>query len=81
MFHPLALTIMMALGVSLILSFRLSPALCLFLLKTAHHKDTFSVRWAKRLYRPVLNWALGHRLIVVVSASPCSQPAWRCFHS
>ncbi len=68
MFHPLALRIMMALGVSLILSFMLSPALCLFLLKTAHHKDTFSVRWAKRLYRPVLNWALGHRLIVVVTA-------------
>ena len=40
-FHRLALTIMMALGVSLILSFTLSPALCLFLLKTAHHKDTF----------------------------------------
>lgn len=68
MFHPLALTIMMALSISLILSFTLSPALCLFLLKTAHHKDTFSVRWAKRLYRPVLHWALGHRLIVVVTA-------------
>ena len=68
MFHPLALTIMMALSISLILSFTLSPALCLFLLKTAHHKDTFSVRWAKRLYRPVLHWTLGHRLIVVVTA-------------
>ena len=68
MFHPLALTIMMALGVSLILSFTLSPALCLFLLKTAHHNDTFPVRWAKRLYLPVLTWALGHRVIVLAAA-------------
>jgi cobalt-zinc-cadmium resistance protein CzcA len=68
MFHPLALTIMMALFISLILSFTLSPALCLFLLKTAHHGDTFPVRWAKRLYLPVLKWALAHRLIVVVGA-------------
>ncbi|MGD9728102.1 MAG: efflux RND transporter permease subunit, partial [Nitrospiraceae bacterium] len=68
MFHPLALTIMMALFISLILSFTLSPALCLFLLKTAHHGDTFPVRWAKRLYLPVLKWALGHRLIVVSAA-------------
>ncbi|WP_447601801.1 efflux RND transporter permease subunit [Nitrospira sp. Nam80] len=68
MFHPLALTIMMALFISLILSFTLSPALCLFLLKTAHHGDTFPVRWAKRLYLPMLKWALGHRLIVVSAA-------------
>jgi cobalt-zinc-cadmium resistance protein CzcA len=46
----------------------LSPALCLFLLKTAHHGDTFPVRWAKRLYLPVLLWALGHRLIVLMGA-------------
>ncbi|MDN5942479.1 MAG: CusA/CzcA family heavy metal efflux RND transporter, partial [Nitrospira sp.] len=68
MFHPLALTIMMALFISLLLSFTLSPTLCLLLLKTAHHKDTFVVRWAKRLYRPVLNWALGHRYIVAAGA-------------
>ncbi|MFO0698213.1 MAG: CusA/CzcA family heavy metal efflux RND transporter [Nitrospira sp.] len=68
MFHPLALTIMMALFISLVLSFTLSPAMCLFLLKTAHHGDTFPVRWAKRLYLPVLTWALGHRLIVLIGA-------------
>jgi cobalt-zinc-cadmium resistance protein CzcA len=68
MFHPLALTIMMALFISLVLSFTLSPALCLFLLKTAHHGDTFPVRWAKRLYLPVLMWTLRHRLIVVAGA-------------
>jgi cobalt-zinc-cadmium resistance protein CzcA len=68
MFQPLALTIMMALFISLVLSFTLSPVLCLFLIKSAEHRDTFPVRWAKRLYLPVLEWALGHRVIVVGAA-------------
>ncbi|MBD0306323.1 MAG: efflux RND transporter permease subunit, partial [Nitrospiraceae bacterium] len=65
MFSPLALTIMMALFMSLILSFTLSPALCLLLLRGGGHDDTFLIRWAKRGYKPILRWALDHRLIVV----------------
>lgn len=65
MFGPLALTIMMALFVSLLLSFTLSPALCLFLLKGGHHEDPFVVRWAKKGYRPLLDWAFAHRIMML----------------
>lgn len=65
MFGPLALTIMMALFVSLLLSFTLSPALCLLLLKGSHHEDPFLVRWAKKGYRPMLDWAFAHRILLL----------------
>lgn len=65
MFGPLALTIMMALFVSLLLSFTLSPALCLLLLRGEGHGDPFVVRWAKKGYRPVLEWAFAHRTILL----------------
>ncbi|HEU4686123.1 MAG TPA: CusA/CzcA family heavy metal efflux RND transporter [Nitrospira sp.] len=68
MFGPLALTIMMALFVSLVLSFTLSPVLCLLLLKGDDHEDPILMRWAKRGYRPMLDWALAHRSAVLLSA-------------
>jgi cobalt-zinc-cadmium resistance protein CzcA len=71
MFGPLALTIMMALGVSLLLSFTLSPALCLLLLRGEGHGDPFVVRWAKRGYRPMLDWAFAHAKILLAGAGIC----------
>lgn len=68
MFGPLALTIMMALFVSLLLSFTLSPALCLLLLRGGGHADPFVVRWAKRGYRPILEWAMAHPRILLSGA-------------
>ena len=68
MFGPLALTIMMALFVSLLLSFTLSPTLCLLLLRGEGHDDPFVVRWAKRGYRPLLGWAMAHPVILLVGA-------------
>ena len=65
MFGPLALTIMMALFVSLLLSFTLSPALCLLLLRGGHHEDPFLIRWAKKGYRPLLEWAFAHRIMML----------------
>jgi heavy metal efflux system protein len=53
MFSPLALTIMLALFASL---------------EAGHEKDSFLVRWAKRLYLPMLQWAMGHRLAVLAIA-------------
>lgn len=68
MFGPLALTIMMALMVSLLLSFTLSPALCLLLLRGEGHGDPFVVRWAKKGYRPMLEWAMAHpRMLLIVA--------------
>jgi cobalt-zinc-cadmium resistance protein CzcA len=65
MFKPLAYTIMIALLVSLILSLTLSPVLCSLVLKRAGDADTFLLRWAKRIYLPVLRWALAQRLAVL----------------
>jgi cobalt-zinc-cadmium resistance protein CzcA len=67
MFKPMAYTIMIALMVSLILSITLSPVLCLLTLKAGHDSDPWVLRWAKRLYLPMLRWALGHRTVVLTA--------------
>src|SRR4029077_4873220 len=58
MFKPMAYTLMIALMVCLILSITLSPVLCLLTLKSGHDSDPWVLRWAKRLYLPMLRWAL-----------------------
>lgn len=68
MFKPMAYTIMIALMVSLVLSITLSPVLCALTLRSGHAVDPLVLRWAKRIYLPVLRWALGHQRIVVTSA-------------
>jgi cobalt-zinc-cadmium resistance protein CzcA len=68
MFQPLAYTIMIALLISLVLSLSLSPVLCSLLLTSAHERDTFVVRWAKRGYLGALRWSLGHRAVVLTVA-------------
>ena len=67
MFKPMAYTIMIALMVSLILSITLSPVLCLLTLKAGHDTDPWVLRWAKRIYLPMLRWALGHRTTVLTA--------------
>ena len=69
LFAPLAYTIMIALLVSLALSLTLSPVLCLWALRAGSEEDAFPVRWAKRLYGPLLEWALAHPLGVILGAA------------
>ncbi len=66
LFAPMAYTIMIALLASLILSLTLSPLLCSLALGAGTEKETLPVHWAKRTYLPVLNWALGHRIQVLI---------------
>src|ERR1700742_1165267 len=61
LFAPLAYTIAIALGISLILSLTLSPVLCTYLLKGGSEKDTFLVRWIRKPYERLLGWAMMHR--------------------
>ena len=68
MFQPLANTIIIALVVSLVLSLTLSPVLCALALKRGTEEDTFLLRVAKRAYLPTLQWAMGHRFIVLAIA-------------
>jgi heavy metal efflux system protein len=57
MFAPLAYTIAIALGISLLLSLTLSPVLSFYLLKGGNEHDTFLVRWLKKPYVILLRWA------------------------
>jgi len=69
MFHPMALTVMLALGGSLVLALTLMPALCSFLLRrNLAERDNWVLRFAKTIYSPVLYSALRWGWLVVLSA-------------
>src|SRR5574343_70619 len=60
MFSPLALTIGIALSISLLLSFTLTPVLCSYLLKGGDEHDTRVVALLKRPYLRLLDKALAN---------------------
>ncbi|PYL16668.1 MAG: CusA/CzcA family heavy metal efflux RND transporter, partial [Verrucomicrobia bacterium] len=69
MFHPMAVTVMLALTGALILAFTLMPVLCSFLLcGRIGEGDNFVIRAAKNTYGPLLRVALAARWIVVMAA-------------
>src|SRR4030095_14965464 len=69
MFHPMALTVMLALGGSLVLALTLMPALCSFLLGgRIAARDNLIVRLIKKAYSPTLRWSLQLRWLVVLGA-------------
>ncbi|MCW5663983.1 MAG: efflux RND transporter permease subunit [Piscinibacter sp.] len=68
LFKPMALTITFAMAGSLVLSLTLVPVLAALILKPKEEKDTFLVRWAKKLYAPLLDWALERKKLVIGSA-------------
>ncbi len=68
LFSPVALTIVFALGGSLLLSLTVIPVIASFLLKEVSHEEPWLVRKAQALYQPALHWALKHSLPVVLGA-------------
>src|SRR5215510_10378824 len=69
MFHPMALTVILALTGALLLTLTLMPVLCSFLLRgRIADRDNFVIRAAKVIYRPVLQLALKLRWIVAFTA-------------
>ena len=72
LFKPMALTITFAMAGSLLLSLTLVPVLASLILKPKEEKDTWLVRGAKRLYLPLLDWALDAR------RRSSSARRWRC---
>lgn len=68
MFGPLALTIAIALSVSLLLSFTLTPMLCSYLLKGGAEHDTWLLAKLKRPYLGMLNFCVGNPKKVVIAA-------------
>lgn len=67
-FSPLAFTIAIALAVSLVVSLTLSPVLCAYILKGGADKDTRIIAFLKARYRGLLNSALAHEKITIVTA-------------
>ncbi len=69
MFKPMALTVIFALVGALVLALTLMPALCSYLLSgDISEKDSFLVKFAKRLYSPFLNFSLRFRWPVTGAA-------------
>jgi cobalt-zinc-cadmium resistance protein CzcA len=68
MFSPLAFTVALALLSSLLLSVFVIPSVCLGVLKTARRESPIFAL-AKRLYLPVLDFALRRRLVVLGGAA------------
>jgi heavy metal efflux system protein len=59
MFHPMAITVILALGGALVLALTLMPALGFLLLRrTIREKPSLVIRLAQRLYKPTLALAL-----------------------
>jgi heavy metal efflux system protein len=61
LFKPMALTITFAMVGSLVLTMTLVPVMSALILKPKEEKDTFIVRWAKKGYLPLLDWALENK--------------------
>ena len=70
MFHPLAFTKTFAMIASTLIAVTLVPVLCTFLIRGKLHREDKNpvMRVLRALYRPVLAWALRHRLATVAAA-------------
>lgn len=69
MFHPMALTVVMALLSALILSLTFIPAaVAIFVKGKIEEKDNFLIRGAKSGYEPVLRWSLLHPTPIIAGA-------------
>jgi cobalt-zinc-cadmium resistance protein CzcA len=78
MFHPMALTVMLALGGALALALTLMPVLCSFLLRgKVHEGDNRVIAFFKNPYRRMLDVALRFRwLVVIVGVILFAGSAW-----
>jgi cobalt-zinc-cadmium resistance protein CzcA len=68
LFGPVALTIVFALGGSLVLSLTVIPVLSSLLLKQTAHAEPWLPRTLHKLYEPSLLWCLDHVKLVVAVA-------------
>lgn len=69
MFHPMALTVILALTGALLLALTLMPVLCAyFLTGRITEEDNWLIRTAKKCYRPSLHAALRLRFLTILAA-------------
>ncbi|WP_394539693.1 CusA/CzcA family heavy metal efflux RND transporter [Lysobacter enzymogenes] len=66
MFHPMAITVVLALTGAMLLSLTFVPAaVAIFLGGKVDEKENKAMAWLKRRYEPALAWALRSRAVVV----------------
>jgi Cu(I)/Ag(I) efflux system membrane protein CusA/SilA len=70
MFHPLAFTKTFAMLCSTIMAITLVPVLCTFLIRGKLHREDENpvMRVLQAIYKPVLGWALRHRIVTLCAA-------------
>jgi len=68
LFAPVALTIVFALGGSLLLSLTVIPVLASYILKVMPHEEPWLPRLLHRYYEPMLRWSLDHSRTVLIAA-------------
>ncbi|HJV76486.1 MAG TPA: CusA/CzcA family heavy metal efflux RND transporter [Noviherbaspirillum sp.] len=70
MFHPMAITVVMALLGAMVLSITFIPAaVALFMGKKVSEKENMLMQGAKRLYAPVLDWVMANKPVVLTFAA------------
>ncbi len=70
MFIPMALTVIFALTAAFLLSLTFVPAMvAMFVTGEVREKENFAISWAKKLYVPIVRWAVRWRFPVVVVAA------------
>lgn len=69
MFHPMAFTVVIALIAAMIISVTFIPAaIALFVTGRVQEKENFVMKWAKKIYTPVLDWTLVNKAVVLTLA-------------
>lgn len=69
MFHPMAITVVIALGAAMLLSLTFVPAaVAQFVSGRVDETENRAVQWVRRGYEPALRWALSRRRTVLAAA-------------
>lgn len=68
LFRPLAMTIVISMLVSLVLTLTVIPVLASLVMKSGGGKDNFVIRGIKRIYRPSLQFVLNHFALATIVA-------------
>ncbi|GIX34603.1 MAG: cation efflux system protein [Lysobacteraceae bacterium] len=70
LFHPMAITVVLALTGAMILSLTFVPAaIAVFLNGKVEEKENRLMAWVRRRYEPILAWALRRRMAVMAGAA------------
>ena len=68
-FHPMAITVVIALTAAALLSLTLVPAaVATFVTGKVQEKESWAIRYAKRFYQPLIAWTLKARMLVIGAA-------------